>query len=203
MFSGIVQSIGEVRAIESFGGEDGDRRITLACPGIAPARRALGDSIAVSGVCLSVALPLEDAFVADVSAETLALTTLGGLSEGAALNLEPALRLDAGLGGHLVSGHVDGVGHLEERGEEARSTRMRFSFPPALARFIALKGSVCVDGVSLTVNDVTDSDFGVNLIPHTLEVTTLGELRPGQAVNLEVDLVARYLDRLLGPHARR
>ena len=201
MFTGIVQSLGEVLGVESFGGEQGDRRIAIACPGIAPERRALGDSVSVSGVCLSVAAETEDGFEADVSAETLALTTLGELAAGSAVNLEPALRLDSGLGGHLVSGHVDGLARLEDRREEARSTRMRFSFPPALAGFIAVKGSMCVDGVSLTVNDVNASDFGVNLIPHTLQVTTLGALRPGRPVNLEVDLVARYLDRLL--HERR
>ena len=201
MFTGIVQSIGEVLGVESFGGEQGDRRIAIACPGIAPERRVLGDSVSVSGVCLSVAAETEDGFEADVSAETLALTTVGELAAGSAVNLEPALRLDSGLGGHLVSGHVDGLARLEDRREEARSTRMRFSFPPALAGFIAVKGSMCVDGVSLTVNDVNASDFGVNLIPHTLQVTTLGALRPGRPVNLEVDLVARYLDRLL--HERR
>ena len=201
MFTGIVQSLGEVLGVESFGGEQGDRRIAIACPGIAPERLALGDSVSVSGVCLSVAAETEDGFEADVSAETLALTTLGELAAGSAVNLEPALRLDSGLGGHLVSGHVDGLARLEDRREEARSTRMRFSFPPALAGFIAVKGSMCVDGVSLTVNDVNASDFGVNLIPHTLQVTTLGALRPGRPVNLEVDLVARYLDRLL--HERR
>ena len=197
MFTGIVQCIGKVREVESFGGEHGDRRITITCPGIAPERRALGDSISVSGVCLSVATETDDGFEADVSAETLALTTLGELVAGSAVNLEPALRLDSGLGGHLVSGHVDGLARLEERREEARSTRMRFSYPPALAGFIAVKGSVCMDGVSLTVNDVNASDFGVNLIPHTLEVTSLGRLRRGSPVNLEVDLVARYLERLL------
>ena len=201
MFTGIVQSLGEVLGVESCGGEQGDRRIAIACPGIAPERRALGDSVSVSGVCLSVAAETEDGFEADVSAETLALTTLGELAAGSAVNLEPALRLDSGLGGHLVSGHVDGLARLEDRRKEARSTRMRFSFPPVLAGFIAVKGSMCVDGVSLTVNDVNASDFGVNLIPHTLQVTTLGALRPGRPVNLEVDLVARYLDRLL--HERR
>ena len=197
MFTGIVQSVGVVRRVEAFGGERGDRRIWVGCPGIAPERRTLGDSVSVGGVCLSVAAETEDGFEADVSAETLALTSLGGVSAGSAINLEPALRLDGGLGGHLVSGHVDGIGRREESEEEARSTRMRFSFPPSLARYIAVKGSVCVDGVSLTVNDVSDSQFGVNLIPHTLEVTTLGRLRRASPVNLEVDLLARYLDRLL------
>lgn len=199
MFTGIVQSIGEVRGVWSFGGEGGDRRISVECRAIAPERRTLGDSISVDGVCLSVAAETGDGFEADVSAETLALTTLGGLVEGSPVNLEPALRLDSGLGGHLVSGHVDGIARLEAREEDARSTRMRFSFPAPLAKFIAPKGSVCVDGVSLTVNEVGASDFGVNLIPHTLRATTLGRLRHGRPANLEVDLVARYLERLLPP----
>ena len=197
MFTGIVQSIGEVRAVEAFGGEAGDRRLSIACPGISPERRDLGASVSVSGVCLSVAAEVADGLEADVSVETLALTTLGGLAAGSAVNLEPALRLDSGLGGHLVSGHVDGLGRLEAREDEARSTRMHFSFPADLAAYIATKGSICVDGVSLTVNDVGELDFGVNIIPHTLEATTLGQLRSGSPVNLEVDLLARYLDRLL------
>ena len=197
MFTGIVQSVGEVLAVEAFGGERGDRRISVACPDIARERRALGDSISVSGVCLSVAAEADEHFEADVSAETLALTTLGRMNAGDAVNLEPALRLESGLGGHLVSGHVDGLARLEARAEDARSTRMHFSYPPALAGFIAVKGSVCLDGVSLTVNEVGASHFGVNLIPHTLQVTTLGRLESEHPVNLEVDLLARYLDRLL------
>lgn len=197
MFTGIVQSIGQVRAVEAFGGEARDRRITIACPDIPSGRRTLGDSVSVSGVCLSVAAERDDGFECDVSVETLTLTTLGRLGAGSEVNLEAALTLESGLGGHLVSGHVDGLGRLESREDEARSTRMRFSFPPALAAFVAAKGSLCVDGVSLTVNDVGDLDLGVNIIPHTLEATTLGRARPGDPVNLEVDLVARYLDRLL------
>ena len=197
MFTGIVHSIGVVRAVEAFGGAHGDRRIAVECPALAPQRRAPGDSISVSGVCLTVTGQAAHGFEADVSGETLSLTTLDRARPGARVNLEPALRLDAGLGGHLVSGHVDGTARLEERVEEARSVRMRFSYPPALAGFIAVKGSVCADGVSLTVNDVSPSRFGVNVIPHTLEVTTLDRIEPGDEVNLEVDLVARYLDRLL------
>ena len=159
MFTGIVQSIGEVRAVEAFGGEAGDRRLSIACPGISPERRDLGASVSVSGVCLSVAAEVADGLEADVSVETLALTTLGGLAAGSAVNLEPALRLDSGLGGHLVSGHVDGLGRLEAREDEARSTRMHFSFPADLAAYIATKGSICVDGVSLTVNDVARTRF--------------------------------------------
>ena len=197
MFTGIVFGTGVVSAVTAFGEAQQDRRIGIECPAVEPGRLALGDSVSVSGVCLSVAGHLRQGFEADVSAETMALTTLGRAVTGDPVNLEPALRLTTPLGGHLVSGHVDGIGRLEERRDEARSVRMRFSFPPGLARFVAVKGSVCVDGVSLTVNDRSRSHFGVNLIPHTLEVTTLGRLAPGDPVNLEVDLVARYLDRLL------
>ena len=197
MFTGIVQSIGQVRAVEAFGGEARDRRITIACPDIPPGRRTLGDSVSVSGVCLSVAAERDDGFECDVSVETLTLTTIGRLGAGSEVNLEAALTLESGLGGHLVSGHVDGLGRLESREDEVRSTRMRFSFPPALAAFIAAKGSLCVDGVSLTVNDVEGREFGVNIIPHTAAVTTLGAARPGSRFNLEVDLIARYVERLL------
>ena len=197
MFTGIVLGTGVVAAVRTFGEGREDRRIGIECPAMAPERLAPGDSIAVSGVCLTVAGRLAGGFEADVSAETMALTTLGRVAPGDPLNLEPALRLETPLGGHLVSGHVDGVGRLEERQDEARSVRMRFSFPPGLARFIAVKGSLCVDGVSLTVNDRSRTHFGVNLVPHTLGVTTLGGLAPGAPVNLEVDLVARYLERLL------
>ena len=197
MFTGIVLGTGVVATVRTFGEGQEDRRIGIECPTLAPERLAPGDSIAVSGVCLTVAGRLTRGFEADVSAETMALTTLGRAAPGDALNLEPALRLGTPLGGHLVSGHVDGVGRLEERQDEARSVRMRFSFPPGLARFIAVKGSLCVDGVSLTVNDRSRTHFGVNLVPHTLGVTTLGGLAPGAPVNLEVDLVARYLEGLL------
>ena len=197
MFTGIVLGTGVVRAVRTFGEGHEDRRIGIECPGIAADRLAPGDSVAVGGVCLTVAGRLPRGFEADVSAETMACTTLGRVAPGDTLNLEPALRLETPLGGHLVSGHVDGVGRLEERNDEARSVRMRFSFPPGLARFIAVKGSLCVDGVSLTVNDRSRAHFGVNLVPHTLGVTTLGGLVPGAPVNLEVDLVARYLERLL------
>jgi riboflavin synthase len=139
-------------------------------------------------------------FQADVSQETLGLTTLGRLREGQAVNLELALQAQDRLGGHLVSGHVDGMATLVSRRPDARAERLEFEVPAALARYLARKGSVCLDGVSLTVNDVDGCRFGVCLIPHTLEVTTLGELRPGGLVNLEVDLVARYLERLAAPH---
>ncbi len=155
-----------------------------------------GDSIAVAGVCLT-ALDIDAArFAADVSNETLALTTLGRLPAGAAVNLEKALRLSDRLGGHLVSGHVDGVGTVVAIEGDARSQRWTFAAPVALARYIAVKGSVCVDGASLTVNAVDGARFAVNLIPHTQAVTTFGQRRVGDAVNIEVDLIARYAERL-------
>jgi riboflavin synthase len=156
-----------------------------------------GDSIAVSGVCLTaVALP-GDGFWADVSGETLARTTLGEVKTGAAVNLEKALTPTTRLGGHLVSGHVDGVGTVLTRHDDGRSVRLRVQAPAQLARYIAEKGSVTVDGVSLTVNGVTGATFDLNIVPHTLSETTIGECSPGRRVNLEVDLIARYLERLL------
>lgn len=193
MFTGIIEALGRIEAVESVGG---DRRMVFRAPGYLGGAQ-LGDSIAVSGVCLTATSVSDDGFAADLSAETLALTTAGAWESGRKVNLERALTPAKPLGGHLVVGHVDGVGRLVERHDDARSTRMRFELPEALARYVARKGSVCIDGVSLTVNDVEGSRFGVNIIPHTLAHTTLGELQPGQAVNLEVDLIARYLERLL------
>ena len=143
--------------------------------------------------------PGETGFLADVSKETLDLTTLGDLLSGQAVNLELALSLEDRLGGHMVSGHVDGIGHLLSRRQDARSERFEFKLSANLARYVAKKGSLTIDGVSLTVNDVDGPRFSVNLIPHTLEVTTLGTLQPGDAVNIEVDLIARYLERLIDP----
>jgi riboflavin synthase len=157
----------------------------------------IGDSIAVSGACLTVVALEGRRFAADVSVETLTLTTLGALRVDDAVNLEPALRAGDALGGHLVSGHVDGVGDVRAIAPDGRSWRMRFAVPSALARYFARKGSVTVDGVSLTVNDVEGEEFGVNLVPHTLEVTTLGRFVPGRAVNIEVDPIARYVERLM------
>jgi len=194
MFTGIVQSMGSVAALEQRGG---DLRLRIRAPGIDAARLQLGDSVACSGTCLTVVGLEGDAFLADVSRETLALTTLGQWREGQAINLEPALRAGDPLGGHLVSGHVDGMALLVDRREDARSLRLRWRAPSALARFIAPKGSVALDGVSLTVNEVEGAEFGVNLIPHTQQVTTLGALAPGASVNLEIDVMARYAARLL------
>lgn len=194
MFTGIIQALGRLEQSEEHAG---DKRLWLNTGTLDMSNVALGDSIAVNGVCLTVVDKTELGFVADVSQETLNLTTLGGLNEGDPLNMEPALTLNQPLGGHLVSGHVDGVGSVVGMHEEARSLRMDFEVPAELARYIARKGSITVNGVSLTVNKVDGRRFGVNLVPHTLQETNLGSLEVGSPVNLEVDLVARYLERLL------
>jgi riboflavin synthase len=198
MFTGIVLDVGEVAARTERGG---DVRLAIRVRRLDLSRTAVGDSICVQGCCVTAVALSADQFDADLSRETLGLTTLGALSVGSAVNLEPALRAGDALGGHLVSGHVDGVGSVVSRSSDARSTRMVIEAPAELARFIARKGSITVDGVSLTVNDVAGARFGINLIPHTLEVTTLGALVPGAAVNLEIDQVARYVERLLGHSA--
>lgn len=194
MFTGLVQSMGRVARVEA---RAGDLRLSIEAPGPALDGVAAGDSIAVSGCCLTVAARANDTLAFDLSNETSSLTTLGGLGAGDAVNLEPALRLSDRLGGHLVSGHVDGVGTLVAIETDARSRRWTLEAPAALARFIAAKGSICVDGVSLTVNAVDGACFGVNLVPHTLAHTTFHARRAGDRVNLEVDLLARYVARLL------
>lgn len=196
MFTGIIQALGRIVDVES---RDGDSRITIDAGELKLATAGLGDSIAVNGVCLTIVTLAGKCFAADVSAETLALTTLGELAPGQPVNLEPALTLAKPLGGHLVSGHVDGVAELVSRRPEARSERMTFDAPQPLARYIAQKGSVCLDGTSLTVNEVSGRRFGVNIVPHTLEHTIMGGYVPGSRVNIEVDLLARYLERLLQP----
>ncbi|WP_293369074.1 riboflavin synthase [Nevskia sp.] len=194
MFTGIVEALGRVDRIEQVGG---DVRLTIATDGPYLDGVNLGDSIASNGVCLTaVGLPGK-AFVADVSVETLDATTARHWQVGTKLNLERALTPHKPLGGHMMSGHVDGVGHLVEKHVDARSWRLKFEAPKAIARYIARKGSVAIDGVSLTVNAVDHCRFEVNIVPHTWEHTTLGGLEPGGAVNLEVDLIARYLERLL------
>ncbi|MEN9527866.1 MAG: hypothetical protein RLY56_1817 [Pseudomonadota bacterium] len=198
MFTGIVQDVGRIVSLER---RAGDVRLRIAVTNLTLDHTTPGDSIAVSGVCLT-ALDLDktrgaQSFAADVSNETLSLTTLGALAVGSRVNLEPALRAGDALGGHLVSGHVDGLGEVLSIESDARSVRMRFGCPPSLARYFARKGSVAIDGVSLTINEVGATDFGVNLIPHTQTVTTLGEFTVGRKVNLEVDQVARYVERLL------
>jgi len=198
VFTGIVQEIGTLRRMESRvgRGEAEDRRVEVACAAITQDRLNLGDSICVDGVCLTVAAIGAGSFHADVSGETLRITTLGAKSAGTRVNLEPALRAGDSLGGHWVSGHVDGVAEVLSIAHDARSLRVDFAAPPPLARYIARKGSVTLDGVSLTVNEVDGPRFSVNLIPHTLDATTLGALTVGARVNLEIDLLARYVERL-------
>lgn len=198
MFTGIVQAVGRLAATEPLGG---DVRLHIDTAGLGLDDVALGDSIAVAGVCLTAIAVEGSTFAADVSVETLTHTTLGRLNPGDPVNLEKALRLSDRLGGHLVSGHVDGVGHVVSVTPDARSQRWVFEAPAALARYIAAKGSICIDGTSLTVNEVDGPRFGVNLIPHTVEHTSFAQRRPGDAVNLEVDLVARYVERLFDPRA--
>jgi len=194
MFTGIVQAIGRIDDVVRH---TGDARFRIEAGDLDMSVVRAGDSIAVNGVCLTAVAPDHSGFSADVSAETLARSTLGRLTTNDRVNLELALTPASRLGGHLVSGHVDGVAVLLDRQPEARSIRFRIEAPAPLARYIAEKGSVCIDGVSLTVNAVTGSVFELNLVPHTLAVTTLKDLLPGQGVNLEVDLIARYLERLL------
>jgi riboflavin synthase len=198
MFTGIVTDIGEVLGVEHRG--EGLRRLNIACR---YDRHSIldGASIACSGVCLTVvAAGVENGrtwFAADAAAETLRVTTVGGWQPGARINLERSLKMGDELGGHLVAGHVDGIGHVLTREDLTDSARFTLSAPAALARFIAPKGSVALDGVSLTVNEVSGDTFSVLIIPHTLNVTTLGALREGHRVNLEADVMARYAARLL------
>ena len=196
MFTGIISDIGEVVAVERCG----DTRLTIACR-YDPATIAIGASVACSGVCLTA---IETArhddgrgvFVVEASAETLKRTTLGHWRPGTRVNLERPLKLGDELGGHIVSGHVDGLAEIASIEPEGDSRRFRFQVPRELARFIASKGSVALDGISLTVNEVEDLAFGVNVIPHTLAVTAWADAEPGQAVNVEVDMLARYVARL-------
>jgi riboflavin synthase len=198
MFTGIISDIGTLDAIEERPG--GDRRIRIAC-GFDPASIEIGCSICCAGACLTVvsfaAAGKGVRFEVEVSNETLEKTTLGGWVQGTRVNLERALALGAELGGHLMTGHVDGIGEIVSRRPDGDSERFRFRAPHELARYIAGKGSVALDGTSLTVNEVKGDIFGVNLIPHTLAVTTWGERRAGDGVNLEIDLIARYVARLM------
>ncbi len=199
MFTGLIEGVGRLAARETRGG---DARLTVdvgSLPWLVgeAADVRLGESIAVNGVCLTVVAFDARSFEADASTETLALTTLGDLAPGRALNLERAMRPTDRLGGHMVSGHVDGVGRVLQIRDDGRAQRWRFGAPAALLRYVAGKGSICVDGVSLTVNAVDDAGFEVALVPHTVAHTAFGETVVGDAVNLEVDLVARYVERLL------
>lgn len=194
MFTGIIENTGQLRQREQHGE---DQSLLIASEYFDFSTSQLGDSIAVNGVCLTAVELGKDFFRADVSAETLALTTLGQLSVDETVNLERALTLSTPLGGHLVSGHVDGIGTLYDRFPDGRSERLIFAAPRELARYIAKKGSICIDGISLTVNEVQDHLFHVNIVPHTMQRTSLGTYAVGREVNLEVDLLARYLERLL------
>lgn len=194
MFTGIIQAIGQLTQVESRGG---DSRLTIDTGKLPMSDAKLGDSIAVNGVCLTAVELGKQHFAADVSRETLDRTTLGNLKPGVAVNLELALTPTTRLGGHIVSGHVDGVGEVLTRSSDARSVRFVLASPPQLARYLAEKGSICVDGVSLTVNGVDGCHFELNIVPHTLVETTMASFHPGQQVNLEVDLLARYLERLM------
>lgn len=198
MFTGIVKAKGSIAAIEKRGG---DVRLRVAAADLPWSDYSVGDSISVNGVCLTAVRLLDNGFDTDVSVETLDVTTLKNLAVGDAVNLEPALRVGDALGGHLVSGHVDGIGRMIARADDARSIRMNFEVPGELARYIAKKGSICVDGVSLTINEVSGNTFGLNIIPHTAEMTTMGNYAVGTAVNIEVDLLARYIERMLGNDA--
>ena len=197
MFTGIVQDVGRVLSCQPRGG---DVRLTIRCERLDLSTAKVGDSLCVQGCCLTAIELRGRTFAADLSRETLALTTLADLQPGDPVNLEPALRAGDPLGGHLVSGHIDGVARVTAVSSDARSRRLTIEANAALARFLAPKGSIAVDGVSLTVNEVTGSSFGVNIIPHTQSSTTLGQLAVGARVNLEVDQVARYIHRLMAPY---
>jgi len=194
MFTGIIETTGTISAIQE---SSGDWRLTVSSTKLDLSSVRPGDSIAVSGICLTAVNISDQKFVADVSRETLACTSMQGWKTGELVNLELALTPQSRLGGHIVSGHVDGVGELLQRKPDARSERLVFRVPQELARYIANKGSVCIDGVSLTVNEVRGNEFGVNIIPHTAERTTLHLYKPGRRVNIEVDVISRYLERLL------
>ena len=196
LFTGIVQDLGTVVERETRGG---DLRLGIAFAQLDETRLGVGDSVCVQGCCLTVSARAGATFAADLSRETLALTTLGELEVGAAVNLEPGLRAGDVLGGHLVSGHVDAIARITSVEADGRSRRLTVAVPADLMRYIARKGSVTLDGVSLTVNEIAGASFGVNIIPHTLAVTTLGALGAGARVNLEVDQLARYLERLMAP----
>ena len=193
MFTGIIKAIGKIQNIEQQGG---DLRLTVVSEDLPWEEFAQGESISINGVCLTAVGFLHNGFVADVSVETTSVTALANLAPGSKVNLEPSVSVGERLGGHLVSGHVDCVGRIKARETDARSVRLVIEIPAAYNRYVARKGSICIDGVSLTVNEVSDNAFGVNIIPHTAEVTIIGDYRSGTEVNIEVDLLARYVERL-------
>lgn len=194
MFTGIIQAVGTIAAIETQGA---DARVWINTGKLALEDVAIGDSIAVNGVCLTVVELTSDGFRADVSGETLSRTSFAVARKGSRVNLEKALTPTTHLGGHLVSGHVDGLGEVIARHDAGRSVKFRIQAPDELARYIAEKGSICVDGISLTVNAVDGASFDLNIVPHTLAETSMADFQPGTRVNLEVDIIARYLERLL------
>lgn len=194
MFSGIVETIGEITAIE---GRNGDQRISINAAGLDLSDVEIGHSIAINGVCLTVVNVADNKFSVDVSAETLSCTTFSQLKTGSNVNLERALKLYDRIHGHLVAGHVDGVGTIKSRQLDGRSERFDIDCPSELFRYVSKKGSICIDGVSLTVNDKSATGFSVNIIPHTLQETIISGYQPGTRVNLEVDLIARYLETLI------
>jgi riboflavin synthase len=194
MFTGIIQAKGSIAALQR---RAGDVRLSVQSDGLPFSSYEVGESIAVNGVCLTAVELRADGFDTDVSVETLDVTSLGGLGVGDNVNLEPSLSLGDRLGGHLVSGHVDCLGTVTSRKADARSIRFSVEIPKEFARYVARKGSVTIDGVSLTVNDVSATGFEVNIIPHTADVTIIGDYAVGTKVNIEVDLLARYIERLL------
>ena len=194
MFTGIIKAKGRISAIKRQGG---DVRLTVSSTGLPWSDYELGDSLSVNGVCLTAVAFHDDGFDTDVSVETLDVTGLGKLEIGSPVNLEPAISLGERLGGHLVSGHVDCTGTVTSRAADARSIRLEIKIPEEYSRYVAKKGSICVDGVSLTINEVSGNSFAVNIIPHTAEVTIFDDYAVGTVVNVEVDLLARYIERLL------
>lgn len=194
MFTGIIEAVGKISAMEYRGG---DMRLRIDTGRLDMSDVKLGESIAVSGVCLTAVEFDKKSFVADVSGETLAHTIFGDLAKGDNVNLEKALTPSSRLGGHMVSGHVDGVGEIVSRTKDARSIRFQLRAPKDLTRYIAKKGSICIDGISLTVNEISGDMFNLNIVPHTLEQTTMAGFEPGRKVNLEVDVIARYLEQLI------
>lgn len=194
MFTGIIQAVGTIANMENRGG---DMRLRIATGKLSLDDVALGDSIAVNGVCLTVVELPGNGFVADVSRETMTHTSLASLKTGSSVNLEKALTLATRLGGHLVSGHVDGLGEVVSRSDDARSVHFVIRAPDELAKYIAHKGSITIDGTSLTVNQVNGAEFDLNIVPHTIQETIIGGYQAGTKVNLEVDIIARYLERLV------
>lgn len=194
MFTGIIQAVGQIHSIEPRGP---DARYVIGTGELDMSNVKIGDSIACQGVCLTVTKSGTDYYAADVSGETLSRTTFGKMNTGLAVNLEKSVTPASLLGGHIVSGHIDGTGKVISRETDGRSEKFVIETPIRLAKYIAEKGSICIDGISLTVNGITDNQFDLNIVPHTLQVTTMGNLKVGSKVNLEVDIIARYLERLM------